>query len=154
MLENFFHSDLPRTPSTRSSSQDRHPCRGARRRLRKGERRVERAVAETGRRPLLEFRRLASVAHCLRGYGLRPCNFRAIATRAGPKGRKKKPGGPGGGKYGPPGPTTHPYPTTYKPNTADKLRRLTLIRSSVNKGIKEGRSAWPRPWWMRASATN
>ena len=55
------------------------------------------AGAETGRHPLLEFRRPASVAHCLRDSGLRPCNLRAIAARAGPKRRTKRPAAQEGG---------------------------------------------------------
>jgi hypothetical protein len=90
------------------------------------------AGAETGWRPLLEFRRPASVAHCLRGSGPRPCNFRDIAARVGPKERTKRPAAQEGGRYGPPGPVTHPYPTVYKPNTEDELRRKTLPRTPVN----------------------
>jgi hypothetical protein len=47
------------------------------------------AGAEMGQRPLLVPPTRLRVAHCLRRSGLRPCNFRAIAARAEPKGRMK-----------------------------------------------------------------
>jgi hypothetical protein len=74
------------------------------------------------------------MTHCLRGSGLCPCTFRAIAARAWPKGRTKEARGPGGGRYWTPAPVTHPYPSAYKPNTADELPRIHLPRTWVNKG--------------------
>jgi hypothetical protein len=46
------------------------------------------------------FRRPASVAHCLRGSGLRPCKFRAMAARAGRSGVRKRPAAQEGGETG------------------------------------------------------
>jgi hypothetical protein len=54
----------------------------------------------------------------------------------GAEGAHEKGRRPRRGRYGPPGPVTHPYPTVYKPNTADELLRINLPRTSVNKGWK------------------